>query len=934
MAKLHTLAHMGQAIWFDYIRRSLITSGELKSLIDQGIRGVTSNPTIFEKAIAGSSDYDDDLTALVRDGLSIEEIYERLALDDIARTADLFRNVYDETDGQDGYVSIEVSPVLAYDTEKTIQEARRLFSTLNRPNVMIKVPATREGVPAIETLIAEGINVNVTLLFSVRRYEEVAHAYLNGLEKLKASGKDIAHVASVASFFVSRVDTSLDPELEKRSLSDLMGKIAVANAKVAYGLFGEIFSGERWQALQRRGARPQRLLWASTGTKNPKYSDTLYVDELIGPHTVNTLPPATLQAYLDHGKTESTLGTGLEEAREQIARLTEAGIDLDAVTTKLQNDGVDLFAGSFNSLMDSIAAKRRAIISGRHQMTTALGDLKARVDARLEEMDKAGIMSRIHARDHTVWSESPQEITNRLAWLSLPADILENTDGMEQFARDMAAKGYTRALLLGMGGSSLAPDTMRAVFGAREGYLDLAVVDSTDPGFLAAEFQKIDPARTLFIVSTKSGTTVETLSFFRYFYTVTTDALGAENAGEHFVAITDPGSPLVETAGKYGFRNIFLNEPDLGGRYSALSHFGLVPAALMGVDVKSLLDRALVMTENCQAGSCALEGANSGGILGAVLGEAALAGRNKATFFLSPEIASFGDWVEQLIAESTGKQGKGIVPIVRERPGSPGQYRDDRLFVSLRLEGDHAHDKVLDALEKAGHPVVRIVLHDLCDIGGQLFLWETATAVAGHILGINPFDQPDVEAAKKRAGDAVERFRKTGALPEPAPALQDRHISVYGDVAAGNLPDALASFLKEAGDASYVAIQAYLPPTDEIGDALDGLRTKIRDTFRIAVMCGYGPRYLHSTGQLHKGDEGRGLFIQITRRVSEDLAIPDEPGSWQSSISFGTLKSAQALGDWNALKEKGRKVLRLHILDKDVPAALERITGALPDLRQ
>lgn len=929
MAKLHTLAQIGQSIWFDYIRRSLINSGELKSLIDQGIRGVTSNPTIFEKAIAGSSDYDDDLAALAREGLSIEEIYERLALDDIARTADLFRKVYDETGGLDGYVSIEVSPELAYDTEKTIQEARRLFSTLNRPNIMIKVPATREGVPAIETLIAEGINVNVTLLFSVQCYEEVAYAYLNGLERLKATGKDISRVASVASFFVSRVDTSLDPELEKRSFSDLIGKIAVANAKVAYGLFREIFSGPRWQALQQQGARPQRLLWASTGTKNPKYPDTLYVDELIGPHTVNTLPPATLQAYLDHGKMEKTLDAGFDEARDQIARLTEAGIDLDAVTTKLQNDGVDLFAGSFRSLMDSIAAKRRAIISRWHQMTITSGDLKAKVDARLQEMDKSGVMSRIYARDYTVWSRSPKEITNRLAWLFLPSDILDSADGMEQFARDIVSKGYTRALLLGMGGSSLAPEVMRAVFGVREGYLDLVVIDSTDPDFLAAESRKIDPAKTLFIVSTKSGTTVETLSFFKYFYTTTADALGAENAGEHFIAITDPGSPLVETARTYGFRNIFLNEPDLGGRYSALSHFGLVPAALIGADIKSLLDRALVMTENCQAGGCTPEGANSGGTLGALLGEAALAGRNKVTFFLSPAIASFGDWVEQLIAESTGKEGKGIVPIVRENPGSPGHYRSDRLFVSLRLEGDDTHEALLGELEKAGHPVVRIVLHDRYDIGGQFYLWEMATSLAGYILGINPFDQPDVEAAKKRASEAMERFRATGALPAPAPALQDGYISVYGDVQAGTLSDALASFLAEARSASYVAIQAYLPPAGEIGKALDSLCTKIRDTFRIAVMSGYGPRYLHSTGQLHKGDEGRGLFIQITRSVFDDLAIPDEPGSRQSTISFGTLKSAQALGDWNALKEKGRKVLRLHILDKNIQAALKRIAESL-----
>ena len=929
MAKLHTLARIGQAIWFDYIRRSLITSGEMQSLIDQGVRGVTSNPTIFEKAIAGSSDYDDDLRALVREGASVEEIYERLALTDISLTADLFRKVYDETGGLDGYVSIEVSPVLAYDTKRTIEEARRLFSLLGRPNIMIKVPATKEGVPAIETLIAEGINVNVTLLFSVRRYEEVANAYLNGLEKLLASGRDIRSVASVASFFVSRVDTSLDPELEKRSLSDLTGKIAVANAKAAYGLFGEIFSGERWRRLERQGARPQRLLWASTGTKNPRYPDTLYVDELIGPHTVNTLPPATLKAYLDHGKTENTLGVGLKEAHEQIAQIERAGIDLEAVTGKLQDDGVELFAGSFRSLMDSIAAKRRTIISGWHQLTAELGGLREPVDARMEALSRDGVMSRIRRRDHTVWSEKPDGIADRLGWLSLPDAILESADGMEQFARDIVSAGYTHALLLGMGGSSLAPETMRAVFGVREGYLDLAVIDTTDPGFLASVRGRLNPEKTLFIVSTKSGTTVETISLFKYFYTVVSDALGKDRAGGHFIAVTDPGSPLVETAGRYGFRNIFLADPDLGGRYSALSHFGLVPAALIGADIKTLLDRALIMAENCEARDCPPSGPNLGCRLGAILGEAALAGRNKATFVMSKEISAFGDWVEQLIAESTGKQGRGIVPVVHEHLGLPGQYRDDRLFIHLCMDGDETCTGTLEKIEKAGHPVVRITLHDILDLGGQFFLWETAVAVAGHILGINPFDQPDVEAAKNRAREAVDGFRKTGALPEPAPTLTDQDISVYGDAGAGSLGDALASFLDGAKDGSYVAVQAYLPPSEDTGAALDGLRTKIRDSRRVAVTCGYGPRYLHSTGQLHKGDAGRGLFLQLTCASPEDLAIPDEPGSKNSSISFGTLKSAQALGDLNALVEKGRKVLRLHILGNDIPEAVRRITGVI-----
>jgi len=359
MSKLNELAGIGQAIWFDYIRRSLITSGEMQALIDQGVRGVTSNPTIFEKAIAGSSDYDDDLKDLVKKGTSIDDIYEKLTLWDIAHTADLFRPLYDKTGGLDGYVSLEVNPALAYDTEQTISEARRLFSTLNRPNVMIKVPATKQGIPAIETLIGEGINVNVTLLFSVKFYEDAALAYISGLEKLADRDKELKNTASVASFFVSRVDTSVDSALDKINSNELQGKIAIANAKIAYEIFHRIFSGPRWEPLAVKGAQMQRLLWASTGTKNADYSDTLYLDELIGNHTVNTVPPATLQAYLDHGKVHAALDEGIDKAHDQIDKIARLGIDLDAITDKLLKDGVDSFVKSFESLMSSIRDKSK-----------------------------------------------------------------------------------------------------------------------------------------------------------------------------------------------------------------------------------------------------------------------------------------------------------------------------------------------------------------------------------------------------------------------------------------------------------------------------------------------------------------------------------------------------------------------------------------------
>ena len=358
MSKLHELARLGQAIWFDYIRRSFITSGELQNLIDEGLRGITSNPTIFEKAITGSSDYDEDLRGLIDQGKTVEEIYETLTLRDIGLAADLLRPVYEDTDGADGYVSLEVDPKLADDAEGTIADARRLFAALGRPNVMIKVPGTVAGIPAIETLIGEGVNVNVTLIFSLKHYEAAAKAYIAGLERRFATGGEVSHVASVASFFVSRVDGVVDPALEEIGATELQGKTAIANAKVAYARFLELFSGSRWEKLAARGARVQRPLWASTSTKKPEYPDTLYVDNLIGPNTVNTLPPATLQAFLDHGQVASSLEKGTEEAEAHLGRLAERGMDLGAITEKLQIDGVASFAQSFEGLMGSITEKR------------------------------------------------------------------------------------------------------------------------------------------------------------------------------------------------------------------------------------------------------------------------------------------------------------------------------------------------------------------------------------------------------------------------------------------------------------------------------------------------------------------------------------------------------------------------------------------------
>lgn len=912
MAKLRELNEAGQSVWYDYIRRAFVESGELQALVDEGVMGVTSNPSIFEKAIGGSADYDTALPSLVAEGLSPMAIYETLAIADIQAAADILRPVYEATGRDDGYVSLEVSPDLAHETEQTISEARRLWGAVARPNLMIKVPATPAGIPAIQQLISEGINVNVTLMFSLAHYEAVAEAYISGLEQFAKSGGDVSQVASVASFFISRVESAVDKALAEVGNTALQGKIAVANGKMAYARFQAVFDGERWEGLSGRGARPQRVLWASTSTKNPAYPDTLYVDALIGPQTVNTVPPKTLNAFRDHGTVAQTLMADVDEARQHIATLTDLGIDLNAITEELQKVGVEKFAQSFQSLMASVTAKRDKIQTDWSCLSATLGDYQAVVETALQEMKADNIMGRIWQHDPTVWKPEPTEITNRLGWLHTPSTFASHVAGINAFVAGVRADGLTDVLLLGMGGSSLAPEVLFNVFGG-DG-LRLAVLDSTDPGAVLTQAERLDPATTLFVVATKSGGTVETLSFFKYFYNWTVAALGVEAAGAHFVAITDPGSKLVALAERYDFRQTFINDPNIGGRYSVLSYFGLVPAGLVGADVALLLDRAFSMACNGEGCNCPVTGDNNGARLGAIMGELAKAGRDKITFVTSPELANFGDWVEQLIAESTGKEGLGILPIVDEPLGDPATYGADRLFVYLQLAGDDTHNEALAVLSSAGHPVVRLHLQDVYDVGEQFFLWELATAVAGYRLGIQPFDQPNVEEAKISARKMVAAYHETGRIPESEVA------ELSGEVLAG--------FVAGFRPGDYIAIQAYLQPTAETTTALQTLRLRLREQTQLATTLGYGPRFLHSTGQLHKGDGNNGLFIQFTSEPAQDVSIPDAAGEADSAMSFGVLKMAQALGDGQALREAGRRFIHFH-LPGDVAGKIAQLSGEL-----
>ena len=918
------LQRLGQSPWHDNISRGLLTSGKLEKMVKDGdITGLTSNPTIFEQAISQGDDYDAGIRALARKGKSADEIFDTLAIEDIRAAADVFAPIYKRTGGADGYVSIEVAPKYATDTAATVKEAQRLWKTVARPNLMVKIPATAAGVPAIERCIADGLNINVTLIFSLERYDQVMEAYIGGLEKRAAAKKPIDRIASVASFFVSRVDSAVDKQLETKikeggpdqqaQLRELAGKAAIANAKLAYAAFRKKFGGERFAALARKGARLQRPLWASTSTKNPAYADTYYVEALVGPDTVDTMPPATIVAYKDHGQPAVRLEEGLDAATAVLQRIEDAGISIDAVTQKLEDDGVASFAKSFESLIAVVAASREALLLT--DLTVAkLGPMERAVQATLAKMDEAKLPERLWKQDPTLWkpadSAHQAEIKIRMGWLDVVDLMLTKVDELQAFAAEIRKAGFTRAVLCGMGGSSLAPEVLRRTFGVAKGACDVAVLDSTDPAAVATLERWSDPAKTLYIVSSKSGGTTEPNVFFQYFYKRVGAKLG-DAAGQNFIAITDPGTAMEKRAREHGFRRIFLNRAEIGGRYSALSHFGLVPAALMGIDVGKLLKRAKRMMIAC--GPTVAAAQNPGLYLGAVLGTLAKAGRDKLTFVVDRKLDSFGYWTEQLIAESTGKEGTGIVPVEGEPIGRPASYGKDRIFVYVRLDG--GLERAVQGLTRAGQPVVAIRLQDAYDLGGELMRWEIATAAAGWVLGIDPFDQPNVQESKDNTVRLLAAYNEKGALPDPGGVLP---------ASAADFAVRLRAHLKLARKGDYVAVTAYVERTPAREKLLREIRTVIRDRFQVATTVGYGPRFLHSTGQLHKGGAANGVFVQLSAAPVADLPIPGE------RFTFGVLEAAQALGDYESLAKRGRRTMRV-ALGTDADAGLRALMAAVDD---
>lgn len=941
ISRLKALENCHQSVWLDFIRRNLIESGGLAKLVtEDGVTGVTSNPSIFKNAIAASTDYVDSMLSLFKNAdLSIKSVYEQLAISDIQAAADILRPVYDKTKKMDGYVSMEVPPELAHDTQGTIVEAKRLWQAINRPNLLVKVPGTAEGAVAIRELIAEGININVTLLFSIDAYQKVSDAYMEGLERRLQAKQPIDHIASVASFFVSRLDVIVNSQIDAvpnktAELLGLKGKIAIAYAKTAYQTFKAMKETPRFKALKAQGAQPQRLLWASTSTKDPAFSDVLYVESLIGAETVDTIPPQTMNAFRDHGKPASgTIEQGLVEAYMDLQTLERYDISLEKATKILLDEGVTLFHEAFQDLLNAVAEKKKAYEATNGTALALSSNFSVKFsapedqDAIAQEManwqDQQKV-SRLWNADNTLWTNTDEN--HWLGWLHVADTEQTQVAQISALASELQSEGIKHVVVLGMGGSSLCPAMLASTFPKVIGFPQLHVLDSTDPLQIKHIEAQLDLSKSVFIVSSKSGSTLEPNIFEQYFNQRLQAVLGRKDVGDRFIVVTDPGSKLGALATAKNFRATYLGLPSIGGRYSALSNFGMLPGGLMGIDLKDFLQHAEAMMQACAHTDVK---DNPGVVLGIILGVCANHGKNKVTLVASPEILALGAWLEQLLAESTGKIGKGLIPVDNEPLADPNFYGKDRVFAYVRLDSapNSAQDAAMDKLEKAGHVVIRLHLADKSCLAEQLFQWEFATAVAGSVININAFNQPDVESAKVRALQLAQQFDKDGTMPKQTALCSDHGLSIFAPALAKSdtVENCLRSLLSQVQSGDYVDVAAFIEMSDEHAQLLQEIRTMIRNSKKTATCLGFGPRFLHSTGQAYKGGANTGVFIQLTADHDDDLAVPDH------RYTFGFVINAQAMADYEELVKRDRRLVRVH-LGKDVKTGLNTLKSMIKEI--
>lgn len=916
MNKSKELYQLKQSIWFDNIGRNLIENGWLKEQIEKEvIFGLTSNPSIFKKAITNGTDYSMDIQSMSWAGLDTKSIYERLVIEDIQSVSDLLYPIYEGTNQVDGYVSLEVDPENANNPNLTIEEAKRLWKLVDRKNLMIKVPATRAGMPAVKELIASGINVNVTLIFSVDRYLDVVDAYFSGLEERIKNNLPIDQIHSVASFFVSRLDVKIESKvmdivksgkISENEVQPYLGKLAILNAVYAYEEFNIARNSERFKKIAEKGGNIQRPLWASTGTKNANYSDVLYVEGLILPDTVNTVPPNTLNAFLDHGKSEVVnYSAGKSEFRNLENILKDIGVNFEEVWIELEDEGVGAFISAQEDLLEAIKNQHDHFLS-------SLGGLSSQIEKRMETIKSEDFPTKFFALDAALWTKKTSEVDevlHRLGWIDAPELSGAIIDEAEELLEGLEKDGFTHALVIGMGGSSLAPEVFSKVFKdgekLRERGLALSILDSTDPIQIDEKTREIPIEKTLFIISSKSGTTAEVNALLAYYWKLV-EEVNEKSAGKHFVVITDSGTPLEKLGLEKGFRKIFNADPNVGGRYSALTAFGIVPLVLAGIDGRQFFNAADRMRIKCSHLTPIEK--NPGFALGSAITEAYFDNRDKVTILTDPAYYAFGSWLEQLVAESSGKSGKGILPVDREPIVSAADYSNDRIFYYLRSSGEL--DGLVDALIDLNHPVIVSNSDNKFNLAAEIYKWEIAIAAACSFIEVNPFNQPNVQESKAITHGMISAYKKNPILEEGNLLFSNSEYSVYGKMEKEKSVKETTEkfFTVNAGD--FISINAFLPRIEAYENILQHLRKYLLDTYSVPVTLGFGPRFLHSTGQLHKGGKNNGIFLVISQGAPIDFEIPGE------GMNFSVLEKAQALGDMQALEKNNRRVLRIHLKQK------------------
>ena len=906
MDPIQSVHSLGQSLWLDIIRRDSLDSGELADRVAAGeLRGATSNLTILESAILSSDSYSVDLRRLAQAGWTAEKIFNQLAVDDIRAAADAFLPLFEQTNGGDGFVSIDVNPEFADDTNRTIEEAKRLWDAVNRPNAMIKIPATLAGLPAIESSIRAGINVNATLIFSLGRYIEVMEAYMIGLEGRLEAGGSLDYVTSVASFFVSPIDIALDEQLrevfqrceaEGERASSLLGKVAIANSKLAYAQFVATFQGERFQKLATRGARVQRPLWASTSMKNPEYPDTYYVDNLIGPDTVNALSEASLKAFKDHGTPELTLPENISTARSQLQALDDLGISLDAAAEQLEVQGVSESAISYRSILGTIEEK-----AGAFQKEIAALEPKMRETLAEVELDDVG--KRLWQQDVTLWVERDREkarVRRWLGWLSEPARASTETAELTRFAEALDP-AITTFVLIGSGGGTITAEMLARILAPPNG-IDLHTISTANPDDIRTIKRKIAPEATFYLlVDSSSGDGIEE-HLLSTFWEQALRKL-EEQTGDHFVVITKDGSKLHHWAVEKGIQKIIEADKQDDFWLSPFNWTSLLPAAQAGADIQSFVQGGVGMTRAC--GPLVDVAQNPGLFLSSVLAAAFRSGRDKVTLFADPPLEPILKWIEGLLAAGRGKEESGFIPIWDEPPGSGIVYGDDRLFVYLRSSG--ALDRRLAGWIRADIPV--LVLETSTNpeaIGEMLVQWQIGAAIAQHLLSVNPTDLDARHRTRAELQHILHRLERKGALPQADPLWQGDGVQLRAasrdlQFTGSGLSEVVDFILSESQEVGGLGLRLYTPISITLQGKVKRLRHTLRDQLGLFSLASPAGCDLCSDRGLKDM-----VYLILMVKPRKDEAIPGK------NYTFGQLFEGQALSDLAAMKGYGSPVLYLY----------------------